>query len=111
HQRLSSLADAPALASIATTAVVARPRHNYHNHGLRQFQDFKIPMFPYFWSAPRSSPHRGNNCYRGLGSVTATKRNHQQLFSESIPKKTRKIVIDGPGRHEYMTSLSHLSDL
>ncbi|CAI6349331.1 unnamed protein product [Macrosiphum euphorbiae] len=89
----------PALASIATTAAVAMPRNNYINRVLRPYQNVMIPMSPYFWSSPRSGLHRGNDYYRGLGSVTTVGKNQQQLFGGLIPKKTRKIVIDRPGRY------------
>lgn len=89
----------PALASIATTPAVAMPRHNYYYNRQRPYQKVIIPMSPYFWSAPTSGLHRGNDYYRGLGSVVAARRYQQQLFGGSIPKKTRKIVIDGPVGH------------
>ncbi|XP_016657508.1 uncharacterized protein LOC107882902 [Acyrthosiphon pisum] len=95
----SRLPQMPALASIATTAAVAMPRNNYINRGHRPYQNVIIPMSPYFWSAPRSGLHRGNDYYRGLGSRTAISKNQQHLFGGLIPKKTRKIVIDGPGGH------------
>ncbi|XP_015366428.1 PREDICTED: uncharacterized protein LOC107163486 [Diuraphis noxia] len=91
----------PALASIPTSSGLAMPRHNYYYNRQRPYQNVIIPMSPYFWSAPRSGLHRGNEYYRGLGSVVAIGRNQQQLFCGSIPKKTRKTFIDGSGGHVY----------
>lgn len=79
-----------------TTAAVAMPRHNYYNSGLRPYKNVIIPMSPYYWSPPKSGLlYRGNDHYRG--SVIGTPQ--QQLFGGLIPKKSRKIVIGGPGGH------------
>ncbi|KAL4143531.1 hypothetical protein QTP88_005850 [Uroleucon formosanum] len=73
----SRLPQMPNLALIVATAAVALPRKNY-NCGHHPYQN----------SAPRSGLHRGNDYYRGLGSVNAIEKNQQ-----------RKIVIDGPDEH------------
>ncbi|XP_026806677.1 uncharacterized protein LOC113549529 isoform X1 [Rhopalosiphum maidis] len=101
--RLSLTKFPTASAAIATTATAAMPRHNY-NRGLRPYENVIIPMSPYYWSPPRSGLlHRGNDHYRGRGSVSVIGKHQQQLFGGLIPKKTRKIVISGPGGHVSQT--------
>ncbi|XP_027841860.2 uncharacterized protein LOC114123169 [Aphis gossypii] len=83
-----------------TTAAVAMPRYNNYNSGLRPYKNVIIPMSPYYWSPPKFGLlNRGNDHYRGRGSVSVIGRPQQQLFGGLIPKNTRKVVIGGPGGH------------
>ncbi|XP_025201588.1 uncharacterized protein LOC112599081 [Melanaphis sacchari] len=101
---LPSLTQLPAAsASIATTATVAMPRYNY-NRGLLPYKNVIIPMSPYYWSPIKSKLlHRNNEHYRDCGSVSAIGRQKQQLFGGLVPKKIRKVVIDGPGGHVFQS--------